>query len=306
MEGYLKIRLNPWIRRLITRLVAIVPAILVIGFMGEDHVDALLIFSQVILSLQLGYAVIPLIHFVSDKTTMGEFAIGWKIKTLAWLVAAILVYLNGNLVYNFVVDFFHQSGHVPVKLLLILLVVFFISLLSYIIIYPLLSSSSKKKITDLHGEAIELDWTHTEPVKRIAIAVDFSISDQKLIKTAIAHAIRQVAGEKVNEAEFIFIHVVESVAANYLLEASDDEESRKDKERLDNYTNALRDKGYNAISVIGYQNRVKEIVRIVKEKDAQLLVMGAHKHKGWKDYFFGETIEAVRHSVSIPVLIVND
>ena len=306
MEGYLKIRLNPWIRRLITRLVAIVPAILVIGFMGEDHVDALLIFSQVILSLQLGYAVIPLIHFVSDKTTMGEFAIGWKIKTLAWLVAAILVYLNGNLVYNFVVDFFHQSGHVPVKLLLILLVVFFISLLSYIIIYPLLSSSSKKKITDLHGESIELDWTHTEPVKRIAIAVDFSISDQKLIKTAIAHAIRQVAGEKVNEAEFIFIHVVESVAANYLLEASDDEESRKDKERLDNYTNALRDKGYNAISVIGYQNRVKEIVRIVKEKDAQLLVMGAHKHKGWKDYFFGETIEAVRHSVSIPVLIVND
>jgi manganese transport protein len=185
-------------------------------------------------------------------------------------------------------------------------VVFFISLLSYIIIYPLLSSSSKKKITDLHGESIELDWTHTEPVKRIAIAVDFSISDQKLIKTAIAHAMRQVAGEKVNEAEFIFIHVVESVAANYLLEASDDEESRKDKERLDNYTNALRDKGYNAISVIGYQNRVKEIVRIVKEKDAQLLVMGAHKHKGWKDYFFGETIEAVRHSVSIPVLIVND
>ena len=306
MEGYLKLRLNPWIRRLLTRLLAITPAVLVIGIMGEDRVDALLVFSQVILSLQLGFAVIPLIHFVSDKNKMGEYAIGIKIKIFAWIIAAILVYLNGNLVYNFVVDFFHQSGHVPVKLLLILLVVFFISLLSYIIIYPLLSSSSKKKITDLHGESIELDWTHTEPVKRIAIAVDFSISDQKLIKTAIAHAMRQVAGEKVNEAEFIFIHVVESVAANYLLEASDDEESRKDKERLDNYTNALRDKGYNAISVIGYQNRVKEIVRIVKEKDAQLLVMGAHKHKGWKDYFFGETIEAVRHSVSIPVLIVND
>jgi len=306
MEGYLKIRLNPWIRRLITRLVAIVPAILVIGFMGEDHVDALLIFSQVILSLQLGYAVIPLIHFVSDKTTMGEFAIGWKIKTLAWIVAAVLVYLNGNLVFNFVDDFFHQSGHITLKLLLGLLVLFFISLLLYIVIYPLLSSRNKKKITDLHGEDIELDWTHTEPVKRIAIAVDFSSSDQKLIKTAIAHAMQQVTGDKANQTEFIFIHVVESVAANYLLEASDDEESRKDQERLNNYTNALRDKGYNAIWAIGYQNRVKEIVRIVKEKDAQLLVMGAHQHKGWKDYFFGETIEAVRHSVSIPVLIVND
>jgi manganese transport protein len=86
MEGYLKIRLNPWIRRLLTRIVAIVPAVLVIGIMGEGRVDALLIFSQVILSLQLGFAVIPLIHFVSDKITMGEFAIGWPIKILSWIV----------------------------------------------------------------------------------------------------------------------------------------------------------------------------------------------------------------------------
>jgi manganese transport protein len=305
MEGYLKLRLNPWIRRLLTRLVAIVPAVLVIGLMGEDHVDALLIFSQVILSLQLGYAVIPLIHFVSDKNTMGEFAIGWKVKILAWIVAAILVYLNGNLVFDFVVAFFHQSNNLFFKVGIVLLVGLFISLLLYITIYPLLNAK-KKKITDLHGEEIQLDWTYTEPVKRIAIAVDFSISDQKLVKTAIAHAMQQMPGGKTSESEFIFIHVVESVTANYLLEASDDEESRKDKERLDNYTNALREKGYNAISVIGYQNRVKEIVRIVKEKDAQLLVMGAHKHKGWKDYFYGETIEAVRHNVSIPVLIVND
>lgn len=305
MEGYLKLRLNPWIRRLLTRLVAIVPAVLVIGLMGEDHVDALLIFSQVILSLQLGYAVIPLIHFVSDKNTMGEFAIGWKVKILAWIVAAILVYLNGNLVFDFVVAFFHQSNNLFFKVGIVLLVGLFISLLLYITIYPLLNAK-KKKITDLHGEEIQLDWTYTEPVKRIAIAVDFSTGDQKLVKTAIAHAMQQMPGGKISESEFIFIHVVESVTANYLLEASDDEESRKDKERLDNYTNALREKGYNAISVIGYQNRVKEIVRIVKEKDAQLLVMGAHKHKGWKDYFYGETIEAVRHNVSIPVLIVND
>ena len=305
MEGYLKLRLNPWIRRLLTRLVAIVPAVLVIGLMGEDHVDALLIFSQVILSLQLGYAVIPLIHFVSDKNTMGEFAIGWKVKILAWIVAAILVYLNGNLVFDFVVAFFHQSNNLFFKVGIVLLVGLFISLLLYITIYPLLNAK-KKKITDLHGEEIQLDWTYTEPVKRIAIAVDFSTGDQKLVKTAIAHAMQQMPGGKISESEFIFIHVVESVTANYLLEASDDEESRKDKERLDNYTNALREKGYNAVSVIGYQNRVKEIVRIVKEKDAQLLVMGAHKHKGWKDYFYGETIEAVRHNVSIPVLIVND
>ena len=306
MEGYLKIRLNPWIRRLITRLVAITPALLVIGIMGEGRVDALLIFSQVILSLQLGYAVIPLIHFVSDKSTMGEFAINWKIKILAWMVAAILVYLNGHLVYDFVISFFHQTGFVFLKGFIVLVLLFFITLLLYITIYPFINAQHKKKVTDLHGEEIQLDWTHTEPVKRIAISVDFSVSDQKLIKTAIAHAMRQVNGDVNKETEFIFIHVVESATAHYLLDASDDEESRKDKERLASYANALIEKGYNAISVIGYQNRVKEIVRIVQEKDAQLLVMGAHKHKGWKDYFFGETIEAVRHNVSIPVLIVND
>jgi manganese transport protein len=67
----------------------------------------------------------------------------------------------------------------------------------------------------------------------------------------------------------------------------------------------LFEKGYKSTTVLGYRNRVKEIVRIVHEKDAQLLVMGAHKHQGWKDYLFGETIESVRHQVSIPVLIVN-
>jgi manganese transport protein len=306
MEGYLKLRLNPWIRRLITRLIAILPAVLVIGIMGEGKVDALLIFSQVILSIQLGYAVIPLIHFVSDKNTMGEFAIGWKVKILAWMVAALLVYLNGQLVLDFVINYFNQSGHLMIKVLIVLLVLFFISLLGYITFFPLVIVSHKNKITDMHGEAIELDWPHTEPVKRIAIAVDFSSSDQKLIKTAIAHSISQVSNEVASETEFIFIHVVESATANYLLESSDDEESRKDQERLNTYAAALKEKGYNAYAVIGYQNRVKEIVRIVKEKDAQLLVMGAHQHKGWKDYFFGETIEAVRHSVSIPVLIVND
>ena len=98
---------------------------------------------------------------------------------------------------------------------------------------------------------------------------------------------------------------MESVTANYLLEASDDIESRKDQERLDGYVKAIIAKGYKASTALGYQNRVKEIVRIVQEKDAQLLVMGAHNHQGWKDYLFGETIESVRHKVSIPVLIVN-
>jgi manganese transport protein len=305
MEGYLKLRLNPWIRRLITRLIAILPAVLVIGIMGEGKVDALLIFSQVILSLQLGYAVIPLIHFVSDKATMGEFAINKKIQGLSWLVAAVLVYLNGHLVFDFLGDYLTHSKSFFMQVLVLTTVVFFIGILIYIILFPFLSNGHAKTATDLHGAEVELDWSQIPPCERIAIAVDFSASDKTLIQTAISHASQQIMPNGEAAATIILIHVVESATARYLMEASDDAESRKDLERLNAYAKALKQKGYQTITVLGYRNRVKEIVRIVLEKDAQLLVMGAHRHQGWKDYIFGETIESVRHKVTIPVLIVN-
>ena len=297
MEGYLNLRLNPWIRRLLTRLVAIVPAVLVIGLMGEGRVDELLIFSQVILSLQLGFAVIPLIHFVSDKNTMGEFAIKSWVKILAWIVASILVYLNANLVFDFAKAFLIGPTSILIKISLILLILFFFFLLLYIIIFPIIQSKKKHERTALHGAAVELDWTKAASIDRIAIAVDFSAGDANLIKSAIAQAH--------TGTELILIHVVESVTASYFEEISDDEESRKDRERLAQYAATLSQNGYKVNFVLGYKNRVKEIVRIVNLTDAQLLVMGAHHHYGWKDYFFGETIESVRHKVKIPVLIVQ-
>jgi manganese transport protein len=297
MEGYLNLRLNPWIRRLLTRLVAIVPAVLVIGLMGEGRVDELLIFSQVILSLQLGFAVIPLIHFVSDKKTMGEFAIQSWVKILAWMVASILVFLNANLVFNFAKSFLLGPTALGIKLLLIALILFFIALLLYIIVYPMIQLKKRQERTALHGAAVELDWTKAAPIDRIAIAVDFTPGDAHLIKSAIAQAHSGTV--------LILIHVVESVTASYFKETSDDEESRKDRERLALYAATLSQNGYKVNFVLGYQNRVKEIVRIVKMTDTQLLVMGAHHHYGWKDYFFGETIESVRHKVNIPVLIIQ-
>jgi manganese transport protein len=297
MEGYLNLRLNPWIRRLLTRLVAIVPAVLVIGLMGEGRVDELLVFSQVILSLQLGFAVIPLIHFVSDKKTMGEFAIKTWVKILAWIVASILVYLNANLVFDFAKAFLIGPTPLFIKIVLVVSILFFFVLLVYIIMYPLIQSKKKQERTALHGAAVELDWTKAAPIDRIAIAVDFTSGDANLIKSAIAQA---HAG-----TELILIHVVESVTASYFKETSDDEESRKDRERLALYAETLSKNGYKVNFVLGYQNRVNEIVRIVKMTDTQLLVMGAHHHYGWKDYFFGETIESVRHKVKIPVLIIQ-
>ncbi len=101
MEGFLRIRLAPWLRRLITRAIAVVPAVCVIGYFGEGKTTDLLIWSQVILSMQLGFAVIPLLLFTGDRTKMGAFANPLWIKILAWTSAAIIVVLNVKLLFDF-------------------------------------------------------------------------------------------------------------------------------------------------------------------------------------------------------------
>src|SRR5712671_537835 len=99
MEGFLDIRLKPWLRRLITRSIAIIPAALVIGFAGENKVTSLLILSQVILSFQLPFAVIPLIQFTGDRSKMGEFANSRITTVVAWVVAAAILFFNAELVW---------------------------------------------------------------------------------------------------------------------------------------------------------------------------------------------------------------
>jgi manganese transport protein len=101
MEGFLNLRLRPWLRRLITRLIAIVPAVIVTAWYGESGTARLLIFSQVVLSLQLSFAVIPLIIFTSDRKKMGEFASPVWIKILAWVTAGIIVALNAKYLLDF-------------------------------------------------------------------------------------------------------------------------------------------------------------------------------------------------------------
>src|ERR1700704_6462574 len=99
MEGFLDIRLKPWLRRLITRSIAIIPAALVIGFAGENKVTSLLILSQVILSFQLPFAVIPLIQFTGNRSKMGEFVNSRITTVVAWVVAAAILFFNAELVW---------------------------------------------------------------------------------------------------------------------------------------------------------------------------------------------------------------
>jgi manganese transport protein len=95
MEGFLDLRLRPWVRRLITRAVAIVPAVIVSIMYGESGTAKLMIFSQVLLSLQLSFAVFPLVMFTSERAKMGEFANPMWLKVAAWTVALVIAVLNG-------------------------------------------------------------------------------------------------------------------------------------------------------------------------------------------------------------------
>lgn len=298
MEGYLKLRINPWLRRLLTRLLAIVPALLVIQIAGADKVGELLVFSQVLLSLQLGFAVIPLIHFVSDKATMGKFAVNVPVKILSWVITAVLVYLNTRMVFTEAMHYMEDGGSIWVDILITVLGVGFVVLLFITVFYPLATKYSAKRTVNIHpAAAVSLENIKIPVYNRIALALDFSRDDEAIIANAIAHG---------NEhTRYLLIHIVESASAKYLGRESDDLETRKDKEQMDTYVKLMKNKNLQAEGFLGYRHRAEEIVRIVKAEKADFLVLGGHGHTGIKDWIYGETTNQVRHKVKIPVLVVQ-
>jgi manganese transport protein len=100
MEGFLNFRITPWLRRLITRGIAIIPAVCIIGLFGEGQTTQLLVASQVVLSMQLGFAVWPLMRFTNEKAKMGEFVNPRWIRILGWTTAAIIIVLNVKLLLD--------------------------------------------------------------------------------------------------------------------------------------------------------------------------------------------------------------
>ena len=296
MEGYLSLRINPWVRRLITRLLAIIPALLVIIIYGEQKVDALLVLSQVILSLQLGFAIIPLIHFVSDKKTMGKFVINPFTKMLAWVIAAVLVYLNIKMLISEAGGVWAGDAGGP-KIFLVLAGLLFLTLLGYILVFPLFNKQHKTGSIQMHSDLNAINNLIIPQFKSIAIALDFSENDQKLIAFAI--------GQGREDTRYSLLHIVESASARLLGTDSDDYETRKDQERMDSYVQMMQQRGLNASGHLGFKKRSKEIVRIAREVNADMLVAGAHGHTAFKDLIYGETVNTVRHELNIPVLIVN-
>ncbi|MBS1507257.1 MAG: Nramp family divalent metal transporter [Bacteroidetes bacterium] len=299
MEGYLNLRIAPWLRRLITRLIAITPAYFVILYYGEDKTGSLLVLSQVILSLQLGFAIIPLIHFTSDKEKMGVFVIKPWMKICAWAIAAIIIGLNVKLVMQEIMNWLANSGEYEwiIWLLVIPACLAIGALLLYITFKPILDRRRQDKNSLPHGTAVDLSQLVRPVYQKIAITLDFSSVDAKTIQSALAQG-----GPN---ASYILMHIVETAGAMWYGSEIADREADEDASALNDYAAQLQAQGYRVEVKVGYGNPRRTIPEIVNNFEADLLVMGAHGHNWAKDLVFGTTVDIVRHRVHIPVLIVR-
>ena len=297
MEGYLNLRIRPWLRRLLTRLLAIIPAVLVVIFLGEERLTDMLILSQVILSIQLGFAVIPLIHFNSNEKLMGHFVIKPWVKILAWISALIIVGLNAKLVYETLVEWLSGNTNWWLSYLVIPPVLFAASILVYISILPFLQKTLQRHVKVPHGTYKKLKAVTEVAYHRVGISIDFSAIDTTVINNAIAQG-----GKR---ATYSLIHIVESVGARILGDDAMDHETQSDIEQLQKYADELQELGYSASIAIGYGNPAEKIAELVASEKCDILIMGAHGHRGWKDIILGSTLDKVRHLVKVPVLIVK-
>jgi manganese transport protein len=298
MEGYLNLRLQPWVRRIITRMIAIIPAVLVILIAGESRTEALLILSQVILSLQLGFAVIPLIHFVGDKTLMGKFRAGPWLIVPAWLCAIVIVSLNVKLVINSLSEWLDSTSHPLIVMFVVIpLCVLCAGTLLYVTFSPFFKNLRLRK-TRMHTQPEELQIVSKERYNKIAICVDFTHSDSNAISSAI-----QQGGK---DATYFLIHITETAMARVMDEEAEDMETEHDRKQLLSYSSQLEDSGYKTHSKLGFGNPKTVIPTLCEENECDLIVMGAHGHRGIKDIFFGATINAVRHNTRIPILVVRN
>ena len=296
MEGYLNLRITPWLRRMIPRLIAVVPALFVIVYFGEDETGKMLVFSQVVLSLQLGFAVIPLIHFVSNRQKMGDFAIGIYMRIGAWISAVIIVLLNAKLVYEQIRDWLESSSYPLLIWLLVVPIAIASALLLLYITFQPLATKILGKASPIAAKPVTYAPQDKPAYRRIAITVDFSRNDANVIDSALS------IGK--TGAEYVLIHIVETAGARLMGNEIHDEETKSDTENLKQYAADLRSKGYNAYVRLGFGSPKKDIPRLVKEFEADLLVMGSHGHKIVKDMLYGTTIDTIRHAVRIPLLII--
>jgi manganese transport protein len=300
MEGFVNIRLRPWLRRLVTRAMAITPAVAVILWRGEGATGELLVLSQVVLSMQLSFAVIPLIHMVSDRLFMGAFAIRNWVKVLAWIAAGIIAALNIKLVAGEVAGWLEMGGAAGLAARIVALPVALAigMLLLYVLAEPFLFRRGWKRRPYVHGGPEPEVGEPSRPFRKIAAALDFGPADAEVLARAAALASSA-------RCPLVLLHCVESAGALALGGEATDIESREDLKRLKRYSEALGKYDIDVETELGFGDPVRVIPEMIDRHGVNLLVVGAHGHKGFSDWLYGSTIDELRHRLNISVLVVG-
>ena len=297
MEGFLNLRMRPWLRRLLTRGIALVPAVIVLAVAGDNGLYRLLILSQVILSLQLPFATIPLIHFTSDTKKMGVFANRTWIKVVAWSIAAIIVALNLKLVFD---ELSGWLGSSPAWIWVVVMIplTLILGVLAYITFGPLFRPGRTWEsaiTTDAHLVA---DAIEPLQIKHIGVALQHAAGDAVIVSAAVAEA-------RVHRARLTLLHVVDAPGTILLGRESWSLHGAEDESYLESLTREVEERDLPVESMLLHGRPPEEIVKAVIEAGIDMLVMGSHGHRGLDDLVFGQTVSAVRHALNIPVMVVR-
>jgi len=298
MEGFVRIRLRPYLRRLITRSIALLPAVVVISISGDEGTYKLLILSQVILSLQLPFAIVPLVHFTNDKLKMGSFASKLWVKVLAWITSAIIILLNGKLVFDQIMGWVEGGAPIIVSILAIGIAAAISLFLVYIIILPLIRGEKSWKEERLTGASRVIEGIETHRLKHIAAALGRDDGDAAIISRALSVA-------KAEKAMLTLIHVVDSAPAQVYSSDVYDEHTREDEQYLLEIAEEVRASGVVVEIALPHGDPSKELINYAASHKVDMLVMGSHGHRLLGDLLWGQTVDPVRHQVEIPVLVVR-
>jgi len=301
MEGFLNFRMRPWLRRLITRSIAIVPAAITIYFSGDKGTYQLLILSQVILSMQLPFAVIPLIHFTSDRRRMGPFANKLWVQCLSWAAAILILVLNIWLLVDGLGQLLGSgSSHPLIWLVLSVAGVAVAGLLVWISFEPLIA----RWVHGFGRAPLSIPEPGREPpaaleYRRILVTLDHTELDRK----ALSHASSMA---RMHGAKLYLLHVEEGVTSSVYGQLSQTAEVEAGEQYLERIADSLRAEGIEVETSIVHGPRPgRQIVQYAGEIHPDLIVMGAHGHRRLKDLIFGNTINPVRHELRVPLLIVR-
>jgi manganese transport protein len=299
MEGFLNLRIRPWIRRMLTRMLAIVPAVLTIHYSGSIGVSQLIVLSQVILSMQLPFAVIPLIHFTNDRTRMGQFANRNWVRVLAWVCAALITGLNSWLFFQGVSEW--AQNRPWVWLIAVPAGGAIAWLLLWITFQPSIYQWRKRFIASELGSAEATEGPFPAPTySRILVPLDHSSLD----RVALAHA---AALAHAHKARLFLLHVEEDVTSQVYGALASTAEVEAGRDYLARLVKSLDGSKLEVEMEIRYSVDAKrEIVDYAKVIHPDLIVMGAHGHRQLKDLIFGNTIDPVRHALKVPILVVRD